>query len=70
VSFLNSLIVRLIKLYQRTLSKKVGGNCVYEPSCSYYAIEAIEKYGFWIGFIKTIKRLLRCRPPYGGYDPP
>jgi uncharacterized protein len=60
----------LIKLYQMTLSKAMPPACRFEPSCSHYTYEAIEKYGFfkggWLGF----KRILRCNPfNPGGYDP-
>lgn len=64
------LILNLIKFYQKTLAKKVGGHCVFVPSCSVYAIEAIEKYGFWKAIFMIWKRILRCRPPNGGYDFP
>ncbi len=45
-------------------------NCKFVPSCSEYAIEAIEYYGVFKGSILAIKRILRCNPfNIGGYDP-
>jgi uncharacterized protein len=60
----------LIRLYQMTLSKALPPSCRFEPSCSHYTYEAIEKYGFikggWMGF----RRIMRCNPfNPGGYDP-
>jgi hypothetical protein len=44
--------------------------CRFYPSCSAYAIEAIEKYGLFFGGLKAAKRILRCHPfSAGGYDP-
>ncbi len=45
-------------------------NCIYIPTCSQYAIDAIEKYGAIKGSFMAIKRILRCHPFHkGGYDP-
>ncbi len=60
----------LIRVYQMTLAKVLPPSCRFEPSCSHYTYEAIEKYGLikgsWLGF----KRILRCNPfNPGGYDP-
>ena len=69
---MKKLILTLIKLYKRYLSPANYGidTCKYEPSCSQYAYEAIQKYGIFKGGIKSIKRILRCNPfSKGGYDP-
>lgn len=60
----------LIRLYQLTLSPLLGGSCRFEPTCSSYAIEAIDRHGPAKGVRMAAKRLLRCHP-YGGngYDP-
>jgi putative membrane protein insertion efficiency factor len=60
----------LIRVYQMTLAKVLPPSCRFEPSCSHYTYEAINKYGLikgsWMGF----KRILRCNPfNPGGYDP-
>lgn len=63
------LLIRIIKLYQITpLSSH--RNCRFTPTCSNYAIEAIETYGAFKGSILAIKRIMRCRPLGAfGYDP-
>lgn len=70
-----SIIIRkaaiwVIHLYQNKAPDKVRLRCVFEPSCSEYAIIAIKKYGFIVGSIKTIGRLHRCHLPNGGQDYP
>ena len=62
--------LNLIRLYQRAISPNLGPLCRYEPSCSHYAYEAIERHGLVKGGWLGVKRLARCRP-YGGrgYDP-
>lgn len=59
-----------IRLYQWTLSPILGPNCRYLPSCSDYALEAIERHGALTGLWLGLRRLLRCHPwAAGGYDP-
>jgi putative membrane protein insertion efficiency factor len=59
-----------IKLYQTFISPLLGQNCRYIPSCSAYALEAVEKYGSIKGSYLALKRILRCHPfRAGGYDP-
>lgn len=60
----------LIKLYQLTLSPLLGTRCRFHPTCSIYAREAIDKYGFLRGIGLGARRLLRCHPFHaGGIDP-
>ena len=60
----------LVRLYQLPLSPWVGRSCRFVPTCSNYAIEALEKYGAVKGTYLTIYRLLRCHPLGGrGLDP-
>lgn len=72
------LAVKILKGYQKTLSFDHGifkflypnGFCRFRPTCSDYAIEAIEKYGFLKGGVKAVWRVLRCNPfNSGGFDP-
>ncbi len=64
------VFIKIIKLYKAFLSPSIGNHCRFYPSCSEYAIEAIEKEGAAKGIIKTISRVLRCNPfSAGGYDP-
>jgi putative membrane protein insertion efficiency factor len=65
------LLIRLVRLYQLTISPWLGPACRYEPSCSNYMIQAIEKHGFARGTWRGVCRIARCHPLHaGGYDPP
>lgn len=75
--YLKLLIINLIKIYQKTISLDHGflkflyphGYCRFRPTCSEYAILAIEKKGLIKGLILAIWRILRCNPwNKGGYD--
>jgi putative membrane protein insertion efficiency factor len=60
----------LIKFYQLAISPLHGPCCRYHPTCSEYALEAIERYGALRGGWLALKRVLRCHPFHaGGYDP-
>lgn len=70
--------IKLLRLYQKTFSLDHGffhrlfpyGYCRFHPTCSEYAIQAIEKYGFIKGGAKGVWRVLRCNPwSKGGIDP-
>jgi uncharacterized protein len=64
------LLLFLVRFYQIFLGPFFGGNCKFYPSCSHYALEAIERHGAWRGFVLAMKRLGRCRPfTRGGFDP-
>lgn len=64
-------MIFLINLYRKYISPlKRKPSCIYIPTCSQYAIEALEKYGFLKGSFLAVKRILRCHPfAKGGYDP-
>jgi putative membrane protein insertion efficiency factor len=62
------VIIKMIRFYQKRISKKLGNRCVFDPSCSHYAEMAFRKKGLIKGTILTIKRLYRCRPVNGGSD--
>lgn len=60
----------LVRFYQLVLQPWIGYQCRFTPTCSNYAIEALEKLGFWKGSWLILKRILRCHPFHsGGYDP-
>ncbi|MGH9860426.1 MAG: membrane protein insertion efficiency factor YidD [Candidatus Acidiferrales bacterium] len=63
-------LLLFVRVYQAALSPLLGGACRFHPSCSQYAIEAIERHGAARGAWLALRRLLRCRPfAAGGYDP-
>ena len=63
-------ILALIRAYQRSISPNLGNLCRYEPTCSHYVHEAVERHGAFRGCWFGVKRLFRCRPLGGrGYDP-
>ncbi|NPA51966.1 MAG: membrane protein insertion efficiency factor YidD [Aquificae bacterium] len=65
------LIIKLLLLYKRFLSPVFPNSCRYYPTCSSYAVEAINKYGVVKGVLKAIWRVLRCNPfSKGGVDYP
>jgi len=67
---MRKLISMLIKGYQYAISPMMGYHCRFHPSCSQYALEALEKHGAWRGGCLALKRLLRCHPFHeGGIDP-
>lgn len=67
---LSKILVMLVRGYQVALSPLLPASCRYEPSCSHYAVEALERHGALRGSWLTLKRLCRCHPfRPGGYDP-
>ncbi len=67
---MRKIAIVMIRAYQLLISPLLGPHCRFHPSCSRYAAEALEKYGFFKGSRLAIGRLLRCHPfTPGGYDP-
>jgi uncharacterized protein len=67
---LKKIILKSIQLYRKYISPMTPPKCIYTPTCSQYAIDAINKYGALKGGFLAIKRILRCHPfRRGGYDP-
>jgi uncharacterized protein len=63
-------VIALIRVYQRFISPLFPRRCKYHPTCSAYAVQAIETYGILRGTVLAGWRLLRCNPfSHGGYDP-
>ena len=68
---LTFLIVKIVRFYQLAISPMFGPCCRFTPTCSQYCLLAIQKYGVFVGVLKTVGRVLRCHPfSRGGYDPP
>ena len=67
---IKKILILLVRFYQKFLSPLCPGVCRYQPTCSQYMIEAIEKHGIFKGVWLGCKRLMRCHPWGGsGYDP-
>jgi len=67
---MKAVVLFLIRLYQRTISRALPPTCRFTPSCSEYGYQAIAKYGLLKGGWLAIKRVSRCHPLHpGGYDP-
>ena len=62
-------LLKLFRFYQTSVSPLFPPRCRYIPTCSEYAVEAVEKYGAWKGGFLALRRLLRCHPwNPGGID--
>lgn len=67
---IGKLFLMILRFYKSAISPYLGDNCRFTPTCSEYAMEAIQRYGAIKGSWLTIRRLLRCNPfCKGGYDP-
>ena len=67
---MRQVLVFFIRGYQYLLAPWWGRQCRFTPSCSHYAIEALERHGALAGSWLALKRILRCHPwGSGGYDP-
>ena len=64
------LLIALIRCYQRLISPGLPPSCRFAPSCSQYALEAVQRYGAVKGVWLGVRRLVRCHPWHpGGFDP-
>jgi putative membrane protein insertion efficiency factor len=65
-----SLLMGLVRAYRLLLSPSLGSSCRFEPTCSAYALQALERHGAGGGTYLTLRRLVRCQPWCdGGHDP-
>ncbi|MEC4672659.1 MAG: membrane protein insertion efficiency factor YidD [Nitrospirota bacterium] len=64
------VLLGLIRVYQLTVSPLLGPNCRFDPSCSRYAYESVDRHGTFSGLRLAVIRLLKCHPFHpGGADP-
>lgn len=69
MSVLRRLAVAPLRVYQRAISPMLPRHCKYHPTCSQYAVTAVQKYGILRGSVLAAWRLLRCNPwSHGGVD--
>ncbi len=67
---MKQVLIIFIKFYKYFISPFIGQRCRFYPSCSQYALEAIQKYGSFKGSFLALKRILKCHPFHpGGFDP-
>lgn len=62
------ILIALVKFYQKYISPLTPPTCRYVPTCSQYALEALEKYGALKGGWLAVKRICRCHPFHKGHD--
>ena len=62
------ILIALVKLYRKYISPLTPPTCRYVPTCSQYALEALEKYGALKGGWLAVKRICRCHPFHKGHD--
>lgn len=68
--FTKRFAIGCVLCYKAFAPLEVRDRCRFTPTCSTYMIMAINKYGLFIGFIKGLRRISRCKPPNGGVDYP
>ena len=67
---MNKIALRMLEVYKRWISPALPPSCRYVPTCSEYAMEAVERFGVLRGGVMAAWRILRCHPLVkGGYDP-
>ena len=70
MNFIKWIFILPVRGYQKLISPLIGPKCRYQPTCSYFMIEAIEEWGVVKGAYLGTKRIFRCHPWAGhGYDP-
>ena len=67
---MRNFTIGLVLLYKAFAPMSIRDRCRFEPSCSTYMIMALQKYGFFVGVYKGLRRICRCHPPNGGEDLP
>lgn len=68
---IRAVVLAPVRFYSRFISPALPPRCRYYPSCSAYAVGAVERYGILRGLVLAVWRVLRCNPwSHGGYDPP
>lgn len=67
---INRLLIGILKFYKKYISKGLNTGCIFTPTCSEYAMDALEKYGLFKALALIVCRILRCNSlNKGGFDP-
>ncbi|MFN4985616.1 MAG: membrane protein insertion efficiency factor YidD [Ignavibacteria bacterium] len=67
---MSHILIACIRVYQRVISPLLPPSCRYTPTCSQYAVEALQVHGWMKGSLLAVRRIGRCHPLHpGGYDP-
>ncbi|MCM3638176.1 membrane protein insertion efficiency factor YidD [Sporosarcina luteola] len=67
---MKSILISIIKIYQKIISPLTPPSCRFYPTCSHYGVEALQKHGALKGTWLTIRRISKCHPFHeGGFDP-
>ena len=67
---LNGIAIKLLKFYKKYISAGLKSGCIFKPTCSVYAIEAMEQRNFFVALLLIVWRILRCNSlNKGGFDP-
>ena len=70
MSKIKAFLIKILKLYKKVVPNGISDRCIYTPTCSEYAMEAIQKRNLFVAMFLIIRRLLRCNPlAKGGFDP-
>jgi len=67
---MKKILILLVRFYRLAISPFLGNNCRFSPTCSEYAMQALDRYGALKGLYLAAKRIIKCHPFHrGGYDP-
>lgn len=70
-ALLRQVVIRAVRFYQGAISPLIAPRCRFQPTCSEYLIQAVNRHGLIIGLARGAWRICRCHPlSRGGYDPP
>ncbi|HBF86927.1 MAG TPA: membrane protein insertion efficiency factor YidD [Clostridiales bacterium] len=70
MGIVNKVLISLLKFYKKFISPVWKTSCIFTPTCSIYAIEALQKHNFFVGSFLIVRRILRCNSfNKGGFDP-
>lgn len=67
---MKTILLKLLNFYKKKISPGIKTSCIYTPTCSVYAMDALKKHNFFKAILLITYRILRCNPlSHGGFDP-